>query len=215
MSQFVDLMPESCRVRQGQRMRLRQWVVLYVTSVAALGASWMALGMVQSRLESAVFLQQAHLQMVSHQRMKASEIRKDVARLLREQIRHDNLVWPVAVGDVVEVVGGLAPERVTLTALTITPRQVRKQPAASAGRGERDQLDMRLAVEIRGVALSDADMANFMAGLETHPLFGMVAIDYSRRTAVLGMDAREFGLASEIELAARYRFASGEQGGGR
>lgn len=205
MTQMIDLMPESSRARVTQRRRARQWIVLYVTTIVGMAMSWALLGVAESRMRAGVFAQQAHLQMVSHQRTRAAEIRSRVARLLAEQARHDALVWPVRLGGVIESVGNVAPESVTLTRLSITPRQLRRLGAApSSGRG-----DAHLAVEVRGVAMTDLDLATFLAGLEEHPLFSSVAVDYARETTVAARSAREFGVTCEIELSVRYRFEDG------
>ncbi|MFG0274663.1 MAG: PilN domain-containing protein [Phycisphaerales bacterium] len=207
MSQMIDLMPEASRVRMTQRRRTRQWLVLYATTIAGMALSWVALGVAEGRMRSGVFAQQANLQMVSHQRTRAAQIRQRVAQLLAEQWRHDSLVWPVQLGGVIDSVGGLVPESVSLTSVSITPRQLRRLGAPSADGSRRN--DSRLAVELRGVALTDLDLAAFLAGLEDHPLFSGVAVDYAREADVSGTPAREFGVTCEIELSVRYRFEDG------
>ena len=81
MTQMVDFMPESSRVRMTNRRRTRQWVVLFATTIGGGALSWAALGVAEGKLRSGVFAQQAHLQMVSHQRTRAAQIRSSVARL--------------------------------------------------------------------------------------------------------------------------------------
>lgn len=206
MSQMIDLMPESSRARFRQRRRTRQWIVLYATTIGGMATSWVALGIAENRMRAGVFAQQAHLQMVSHQRTRAAQIRSRVARLLAEQSRHDSLVWPVQLGGVIESVGSLVPETLSLTSISITPRQLRRLGAAPSGGG---QADSRLAVELRGVALTDLDLAAFLSGLEEHPLFSAVAVDYAREAKVGDITAREFGVTCEIELSVRYRFEDG------
>lgn len=207
MSQMIDLMPESSRVRMSQRRRARQWLVLYATTIAGMALSWAALGVAEGRMRSGVFAQQANLQMVSHQRTRAAQIRQRVAHLLAEQWRHDSLVWPVQLGGVIDSVGGLVPETVSLTSISITPRQLRRLGSAVSDGSRRN--DSRLAVELRGVALTDLDLATFLSGLEDHPLFSGVAVDYARESQVAGTAAREFGVTCEIELSVRYRFEDG------
>lgn len=205
MTQMIDFMPESSRARHVQRQRTRQWIVLYVTTIVGMALSWALLGVAERRMRAGVFAQQAHLQMVSHQRTRAAEIRSRVARLLAEQARHDALVWPVRLGGVIESVGEVVPETVTLTSLSITPRQLRRLGAMPSRAND----DSRLAVEIRGVALTDLDLATFLAGIEEHPLFSSVAVDFARETTVAEQPVREFGVTCEIELSVRYRFEDG------
>lgn len=209
MTQLIDLMPESCRARMSQRRRTRQWSVLFGTTIIGTALSWALLGVAMGRMEASVFAQQAHLQMVSHQRTRAAEIRSRVGRLAAEQARHDRLAWPVRVVDVIETLGALTPDRVTLTGIAVTPRQVRRLGAA---RGS-DSEGARLAVEVSGLAVSDLDLAKLLAGLEGHPLFSMVAVDYSREAQVFGASAREFGVTCEIELSVRYRFEEASDDG--
>ena len=206
MSQLIDLMPDSCRQQQGQRRRIRSWLFLYGLTGLAIGMGWGSLRLAERQLEARVFAERAKVQLVAHQRIRAAQLRSRLAMLLAEQQRFNRLAWPVRIGDVIAVLWDVAPDTVTFTSISLTPRQVSR---TLKPQGENEpQTQAKLTIELRGVAASDAELANFLSGLESHGLFGMVAVDYSRRSRVRDVEAREFGLTCEIELKARYRFAT-------
>jgi len=104
----------------------------------------------------------------------------------------------------------VTPESTSLKSLAISPRQERataRSRGAKAGPAEEPR--RKLVVEIEGVAPTDGDMAAFVAGLEKHPLFLRVAVDYARKAELRGREAREFAVTCEIDLGSRYVFGGG------
>jgi hypothetical protein len=202
-------MPESCRQQQGQRRQIRNWLLLYGLTCLVIGMSWGSLRLAERQLEAKVFAERAKVQLVAHQRIRAAQLRSRLAMLLAEQQRFNRLAWPVRIGDIIAVLWEVAPDSVTFTSVSLTPRQVSRtlRPQTS----DEPQTQAKLTIELRGVAVNDAELANFLSGLESHGLFGMVAVDYSRRSKVRDIEAREFGLTCEIELKARYRFAAPDE----
>ena len=171
--------------------------------------SYGTLRLAERRLDASVFAKRAKVQMVAHQRIRAAQLRSRLALLLAEQQRYNRLAWPVRMGDIVAVLAEMAPDTVSFTSLSLTPRQISRRAAQRSGEDKDTQA--KLTIELRGIARDDAELANFLSGLERHGLFGIVAVDYSRRAVVRDIDAREFGLTCEIELKARYQFVSAEE----
>ena len=122
---------------------------------------------------------------------------------LEEVIRRYNvLAWPIRVSEVIDVLGTLTPEAVTLRSLAMTPRELRKR-AASTGE---EHVESLLVVELEGVGPSDIEVAVMVSGLEAHPLFARVSLDYTRMGEVEEQIVREFRVTGVIDLDARYEF---------
>ena len=49
-------------------------------------------------------------------------------------------------------------------------------------------------------------MAQFVSGIDEHPLFSEVSMDYARFRDVDGVEAREFRVTLKIDMSARYEF---------
>ena len=62
------------------------------------------------------------------------------------------------------------------------------------------QMDRRLKVKLVGVAPSDVDLANFLAGLTQVPFFEQVSIAYARDKVEAGHILREFEVSWSMGL---------------
>lgn len=201
MTQIIDLMPETCRKRLGQRRLIRQWITVYAATITLLivGASLVRV-MERARLAEVRVLRDK-VQLDAGQATEAEKLRKSIERIQADIDRHARLSWPVRISDIVAAIGEMTPESVSLTSFSVTPRSDRGRSRAGVDASK------RLVIEIKGLAPDDLHMSNFVAGLETHPLFNKVAVDFSKKTSLRGFDAREFGLTCEIDASARYVFA--------
>lgn len=214
---MIDLMPESCRKRLGQRSRVRRWIALYAVTVGAIGLTAGGLRMAeQSRLGDVLRLRE-RVQLDAGQRVEAARLQSQIDYFQTQLDRQDRLSLPVAVGDVIAAIGDVTPRTVSLSSLAVTPRQDKGGSRARATPGakgsDKSDAPARLVLELKGVAPDDLQMATFVAGLEAHPLFRAIAVDYARKTEMRGREAREFALTCEIDLSTRYVFARGEEGG--
>lgn len=207
MSQLIDLMPENCRRKLGQRSEVRKWSAAYVALIAVVAVYTSLLTVMERSRLGEVRALRSQVQLDAGQRELAAALEKQIEQLEAGMRRHDLLAWPVRMGDVVTALGQATPDSVSLTSLNVTPRQER---VAGRTRGaetdERPEAGRRMVIEIKGHAPDDMHVASFVAGLEGHPLFRRIAVDYTRQTELRGNSAREFGLSCEIDASQRYTF---------
>jgi len=207
----IDLMPEAARRRLGQRSRSCRWIALYAGTTAFFILVGVGLNVAHRAKAPAVAELRAEVNFDAEQRKKATEISAELDKIDRLLNRQDLLAFPVQQSEVLAVIGQMTPPTMALTSLSTTPRRDRGLARVRSGSGENPVSEhSKLVVEIRGLAKTDLDVATFVAGLEEHPLFRQIAVDFTRRTEVAGVEVREFGVTSEIDLTARY-LPSGEE----
>lgn len=211
MTQRIDLMPASCRERFARRNRMRAWLAAYVLSAVAITV--VTIGLKASCRPGAdqIQLLDARAAISAQQSKEAARLRGEIRRIRSLVERHERIAWPVHISDVIAVVGQVAPPSVSIASLGVTPRQAsgaQQQQRAAAAKDKGDSKPGSvLLVEIRGVAPNDAEIAQFVAGLESHPLFENVSLDYARRDDSGGVELREFGITCRVDAIKRYRFA--------
>jgi len=217
VSQLIDLMPESCRRKLGQRSEVRKWTAAYTALIVVVVVYTTLLTVMERTRLGEVRTLRSQVQLDAGQRQLATELEKQIEQLEAGMRRHDLLAWPVRMGDVVTALGMATPESVSLTSFNVTPRQERVGGRARGQQtDERPEAGRRMVIEIKGHAPDDMHVASFVAGLESHPLFGRIAVDYTRQTELRGLPAREFGLSCEIDASQRYTFVDpGAEGGTR
>ncbi len=211
MSGQIDLIPASCRAALGRRARVRGWIGAYSGVVLALGAAFMVVRAGEPRLEAE---RQRLDNEVQQKWLRNAEVQELVGRIneLSGHIaRYDRLAWPVRVSDVIAALGEQIPESLTLTSLTLTPRHeggrvTRSKPRPGAKATEEPVTKSVLAVEIEGIAPDDFALALLVSGIEAHPLFKAVALDFARSRVVDGREARGFRVTCEIDLSVQYAF---------
>ncbi|RMD65761.1 MAG: hypothetical protein D6824_02055 [Planctomycetota bacterium] len=211
MTQRIDLLPHRCREKLRKRSVVRLWVGLYVGSALLLASSTIAFRLSCRPSATEIQLLDAQAALSARHQEEAKRVRVKLEALRRVIARHERIAWPVKMSDVVAVVGSVAPQGVSLTALGITPRQnaqrTRTGNDSTTKRNDSKPGDV-LLVEIRGLASSDAHIASFVAGLEAHPLFARVALDYARREQRADSSTREFGITCVVDADRRYIFES-------
>jgi len=207
--QRIDLLPQACRERLRRRSIVRLWVGLYAGSALLLTVGTLAFRLSCRPSSTEMRLLDAQAELSAKHQEEARRVRARLESLQKLIARHERIAWPVHMSDIVAVVGGVAPQGVSLTSLGITPRQSANRNASSDGQGQQ-RSDSKpgdvLLVEIRGVASSDAQIASFVAGLEAHPLFARVALDYARREQRKDSRTREFGITCTVDARGRYVF---------
>ena len=218
-----DLMPERCRSIFARRRARRMWMRAYVIggTMALTAAAAMQLRIRSLEIERG----ELAVQVEEHWN------RNEEAKLLREEIkeleatitRYQRLAWPVRVTDAIGVLAPLVPAEATLTSLTVVPKQEKMQeeaPREDAKQGKqarrRGPVPTRtiLAIEIEGIAKSDADVARFVQGVESTSLFSAVGLDFARSRDVDGIEAREFRVTCQIDMSRRVVFVDPEQAEG-
>ena len=162
-------------------------------------------------IESDVVRMQGELRERLERNEEAQALVREINDLEHVIRRYNKLAWPIRVSEVMDVLGTLTPDAVTLRSLTMTPRELRKRGATPS----EEEKETLLIVELEGVAPNDAEVAVMVSGLEGHELFSKVSLDFTRSAEVEGQGAREFRVTSVIDLDARYEFvAAGAPEGG-
>lgn len=206
MSSAVDLMPTACRMRLGHRSWVRGWLVIYGVAAAVLLLAITATEIREQSLKLSVAALQKKVDFSVEQRRKAIALGEEIG-LYEQALQHqDNLGLPIRVTTALRELGACTPESVTLTSLNMVPRLVRER---SVKPNEPAVENQWLVFELRGVAPSDTDLAQFVATLEADPLFTSTAVDYTTQTEIRGRVAREFGVTCEISLSRRFELADG------
>jgi Tfp pilus assembly protein PilN len=215
MSLTWDLMPERCRAIFARRRARRMWMRAYVIGgTMALTAT----AAMQLRIRSLeIHRGQLAVRVEEHwnRNEEAKQLREEIKELEATITRYQRLAWPVRVTDAIGVIAPLVPDEATLTSFTVVPKQEKVEEDAPRAEGKlgkparrRGPAPMRtiLALEIEGIAKTDADVARFVQGVESTALFSAVGLDFSRSREVDGIEAREFRVTCQIDMSRRVVF---------
>jgi len=204
----IDLMPQKCREVLGRRVWLRRWAGFFTLSVIALsavvwyvGASGKDLARERNRLAEV-------RQHRWEQNEEAQTLQAEIKELERHIERHNRLAWPVRVSEVIDTIGGVVPDEVSLLSFTVTQREEKVVSGKVSKKGKKKVYEQRsiLITEIEGVSTNDGYVAMLVQGLQSVPLFRSVVLDYARNTMIDELEARTFRITCEVDLSARYRF---------
>lgn len=212
MSRAVNLMPESCRLALGRRERIRRWTIIYTGMVVVLTAGAWVLYQGQG---ARIARREALARELREAWDRNEEAQQLIARSreLSEGIdRYTRLAWPVRVSEVIDALSAELPKGVSLTSLSMTPREEGRRgraPGGSKGKdgaGKKPESRSFLVVEMEGVSPSDSEVAGYVSALDQHPLFESVAMDYARSSKVRTTEARAFRVTATINLSREYAF---------
>ncbi|MBL0926413.1 MAG: PilN domain-containing protein [Phycisphaerales bacterium] len=217
MRTVIDLMPGSCRIALKGREDVRRWVAVYALTCAVLFAGYSILRAGHAERSARVESLAAEARLAWSRSEETQRLLKEIRELEGAITRYDRLAWPVRVSDVIAAVGEQVPESVSLTSLTLTPRQdlASLARAGSSGRtpgraavstGQPPAARSVLAVEIEGLAPDDMTIARLVSGLDGNPLFDRISMDYARSRDVEGTAGRQFRVVCEVDLAGHYVF---------
>ncbi len=210
MIPLIDLTPESCRQSLHRRRRIQLWISSYVVTCAVLIAVIAVLSIANQRSQRRVDYLLQQVQLDADQQRQAQAITQDIDRYESLIARHDRLAWPVRIGDIIRSMGEVAPETVTLTSISVTPRADGSRGSRRSG-GAGVLYDV-MYIEIAGIAPDDLDVASFVAGLQSHKLFATITVDYARKAQIGDTSAREFGVTCQVDLDATYEINRDEEG---
>lgn len=209
MSVQIDLIPQSCRVALGRRARVRRWIGAYALGIGAVIAAYASTAASEGVRARELDALRREVRLKWEQNEEAQKLWKQIQELEDTIARYERLAWPVRVTDVIASIAEQLPESISLTSLTLTPRQ---ESTATAGRGrgkdKKNEPQSRtiLAIEVEGLAPTDLELSHFVSGIEAHPVFRNVVLDFARSRSVDGVDARSFRVTCEVDLSARYTF---------
>lgn len=214
MNQRIDLMPESCRARLGRKRQIRFWIAMYsVTTLVVIGGNTLfELSKSQVRRDSAIISEKVALD--AEQQVKANQLTNEIHHVEQALDRNARIAWPIDISDVIAAIGSQTPKSVYLTKIALTPRQervttVRKSKGKGKGKDDDgpDPLPRTtLQVECAGVAPDDNAMAVMVANLESHPLFGRIAVEHVKPKTIAGREVKEFGITCEVDFFHRFEF---------
>jgi len=199
----IDLMPEECRVRLGHRSWVRRWAASYIAAVVVLGLLVVGTEIREQAKRSRAATLQKQVDFSVEQKQKAELLNAKIKALDAALSQHDALALPVPVVVALRALGACTPESVTLTSLSMIPRLERERATVP---GKKSLEKRWLLFELRGVAPSDTDLAQFLAALETSPLFSTASVDFTTQAVVRGATAREFGVPCQIALERDFEF---------
>lgn len=117
-----------------------------------------------------------------------------------------SLGFPLEVTRLLQTLDSVMPREMSLVEFNCdTDEQIRQVTNVMAARMTQDadgsrQLDRRLKVRLVGVAPSDIDLANFLAGLTNVSFFEQVAVTYARDRSEAGHVLREFEVTFSMNL---------------
>lgn len=213
MTGSYDLLPPACRELVLRRVRLRRWIMAYAVVAGAIGMGYIGLNFGREiQIERRGDLQ-AQVRLNWERNEEAQRLFHDIQDLGNSIARYNRLAWPIRVSDTIAIVEPMVPESATLTALTLTPRVERNRgKVGKDGKREPDSETTYLSVEMEGVAIDDLAVARLVSGLDEHPIFASVTLDYARSREIDNVAAREFRINCEIDLSKRYSFVEADNG---
>jgi Tfp pilus assembly protein PilN len=190
-----------------QARRRKRLVVLQVYMTLLLGgglAAWMLLVSRNTRAAGAslsdINIQLSQTQSELHQLEEQVTLKNQL--LVQRQIV-ERLGLPVEMSRMLSTLDQKMPPEMSLTDLSFETQEQLKvvstlAGARSAGRG--DNIDRKLRIRLEGVAPTDNDVANFLAGLTNVPFFEQVTMTYSRDRSDNGHVMREFEVTFCLDL---------------
>ncbi len=189
--------------------RARRRMVVLQTQLTLVLAGGLALwGMLVHRntMAAAALLIDANGQV--HQTQNQLHVLEDQLSVKKQLLLQRQIVGklglPVEMSRMLATLDDRMPRQMSLTDVSLmTEEQARaviNTPAAALAAGRGDTVDRRLRVRLQGVAPTDTDVANFLAGLTNVPFFDSVAMNYSRDKLDDGHLMREFEITFSVDL---------------
>lgn len=222
MTRAIDLIPAACRQRLNRRRRVRQWTAGYAAAILLLGTgAWVLFDARQSASATRDGLA-SKLQEAWDRNAEAQRLLKETEQLETAIARYNKLAWPVRAADVIDILGDVLPETVSLNKLALTPREEGKRGRKTSrstkpgAEGVETTPRSMLVAELEGVAPSDVELARFVSGLDEHELFASVSLEYARGVEINERPARAYRIVAQINLNDHILFteAAAANGGG-
>ncbi len=191
------------RLRRRKRIVALEGWLLFVL-IVGLGA-WTALVQrnVHGARTSLASLNGQLEQMHAEQRMLDEQLALRKELQAREQLI-GSLGFPVEMTRLLQTLDAVMPKEMSLLDFSCeTEEQASQSRSIVAGRGATQQperVERRLRVRVTGIAPSDLDLANFLAGLTNTLFFEQVAVTYARDKRDAGHILREFEVTFLMEL---------------
>ena len=205
MNSSINLLPAHCRETLGRRRLIRRWIGVYACTIVAVWVAFLLARGGRGALMAERDTLEVQVKVNWDRNEAAQQLISEITEVEKRIERYTELAWPVRMSEVVSEIAAVTPASVTMTGLTFTPREER--PAS-----KKDKTPSRtlLLVEVEGVVVNDMEAARFVSGLDTHPLFNSVVLDYSKPRDVDGVEGRAFRMTCQVDLSTRYSFVDAE-----
>lgn len=185
--EYVNLLPESF-----MRKRLRSQRALLWTAVAA-GVLFLVVGfslLIDKNLAATKMALKPMEQQVAQKREltdRIVQLEKELQRNLERQTMvrelREQSGWTHALADIANAAQDSTwLERLRLTEVKVKPGRERGRGSKKDGRAEQDKEATEVRFSARGYSLSNFELANFMARLDSSSHFGRVELKYSELT---------------------------------
>lgn len=200
----VDLIPTRCHEALGFRAWVQAWIGVYALALVLIAAMAIGVRVRAERVDRDLARLSDEVRERFEQNAEAKSLLAELESIEASVSRHQSLAWPVSSGVVLDALVATLPDAVTLTGLGLTPREVRVQGAKRGERGTRREL----VAEVEGIARRDAEVAQYVSGLQSSGLFSSVTLDFARTADVDGVSARSFRLSAMVDLERRYQLVA-------
>lgn len=217
----IDLLPEALRARAEARTVASRNITLGVIALVALVIVSTHARVQRLDAEDQFRDAEAHAQKVEAHELRVNELLGQLEEVNDYIILYRNTETPISVAGLIASVVDRLPETVTLDRIDLqmgTKRQVRSTKRVAGARStDTEPVERVMLAELAGFAVSDNDIAEFVAKLQRSAPFDQVSLDFSRQRLVNEQSAREFRLSFTVDLSRRYidqrlvNAASGEE----
>jgi hypothetical protein len=202
----IDLLPTSIRLRNQAGARAGRYLAILVAAVALVIVLATHSRFQLNHAETVLHRTEIEADQVLEAEERASGLRRALKAGNEAMKNYRQLAHPLDVSAVIATVVNQMPEGATLDRIDLDAGARRIiRSARSKGPVDLDEVPRRmLTAEIAGFALSDLQVAEIVATLESIEPLRDVSLDFSRTRAVRGRAAREFRLSFRIDLDADY-----------
>lgn len=212
----IDFLPKAYHEERARRARMyRRWVMILLVAVTLLG--W---GVSRQRQSAELAWRADALEtQVRSTRQKHSELdklRKEHKSLMYQVKTQRQLDQPVAVTQMVAVLGQLLPDSTGLTRIQVRTHRPPPIPLTDPDQKKAKRKPKRktdpdphlardyLQIDIYGIAPDDVAVARLVNDMSGHPLFEKVTMHFSRTDERGEMIFRRFHVGAEVPLDRRY-----------
>lgn len=203
----IDLLPSSIRLRNQSGVRAGRYLAVLVAAVALVVVLATHSRFQFSHAQKVLQWTEIEADQVLEAEERASGLRETLQAGNKTIEHYRQLAHPLNVSAVIATLVNQLPPGATLDRIDLDAGARRIiRSARSKGPVDLDEVPRRmLTAEIAGFALSDLQVAQLVATLESTEPLRDVSLDFSRTRAVRGLAAREFRLSFRIALDADYK----------
>lgn len=212
----INFLPQSYRDRLRRRVRRVRETLAVLSTVVAVGVWWAyeANELIELRQASRFAEDRLASALSTEQLVKELEARRE--KLIDQRRLQREITVPIRHHQIVRILGGLIPDSVALTQLSLendrpdpkpyvapstgTPEIAQPSFGSQASAEPADAKPDRVLVELEGLAPDDLAVAELIAQLSAHPLFGSVKLHTSKYLETRGVAARSFRITGQIDL---------------